>query len=95
MRVRTELDSSEKRRNDRPPCKFGDDAQLAHFEPEPGRHRDDPPGVTEAGSEGTIQVDKAKSAGIGKGVNASGHLGRPSFGLSGAGAGSPGRDPIQ
>jgi hypothetical protein len=47
MRVRTERDSSEKRRNDRPPRKLGDDAQLAHFEPEPRRHRNDLPDVTE------------------------------------------------
>jgi hypothetical protein len=85
VRVRTERDSSEKRRNDRPPCKLGDDAELAHFESEPRRYRDDPAGVTEAGSEGTIQVGKAESASMGKGVNASGHLGRPSFGLSGLG----------
>jgi hypothetical protein len=85
MRVRTERDKSEKRRNDTPPCKLGDDAQLAHFESEPRRHRDDPPSVTEAGSESTIQVDSAESSGMGKGVDASGHLGRPSFGLSGLG----------
>jgi len=65
MRVRTEQDRSEERKNDRPPCKLGDDAQLAHFESEPGRYRDDPHGVTGAGSEGMIQVDKAESAGIG------------------------------
>jgi hypothetical protein len=34
--------------------------------------------ITEAGSKSTIQVDNAESAGMamGKGVNASGHLGR-------------------
>ena len=41
--------------------------------------------ITEAGSKSTIQVDSAKSAGMGKAVDASGHLGRPSFGLSGLG----------
>lgn len=62
MRVRTKRDGIKERGNDRPPCKLGD-AQLAHFESEPRRHRDDLPGVTGAGSEGTIQVDKAESAG--------------------------------
>jgi hypothetical protein len=32
MCVRTERDSSEERKNDRPPCKIGNDAQLAHFD---------------------------------------------------------------
>ena len=89
MRVRTKRDGIKERGNDRPPCKLGD-AQLAHFEPEPGRHRYDPPGVTEAGSEGAIQVEEAKSAGIGEGMDASVHLGRPSFGLSGLGEGMGG-----
>jgi hypothetical protein len=71
MHVRTERDSSEKRRNDRPPCKLGDDAQLAHFGSEHERHCNDPRSVTGAGSESTIQVDSAESAGMGKGVNAS------------------------